>query len=412
MDETRQRSGYRLFSPGKIGSITPENRIVRSGTWDPPMVFSRRLGDDTLEIYRRLAAGGAGTIVVGDFDVVPKEARSNLGSAAESTYDGVRIDGFDRLADEVHAIAPGARIVAQVSTGIPGVAPSDVVSPFTGKRPRALEVGEIRALVECFAMAIEGVRSDGFDGVQLHAAHGSFLCRFLSPYSNRRSDAHGGSPAGRTRLIREIVAAARERVGDFPILIKMNGTDYLDEGLDLPALKEQAALLAEAGIDAIEISGGLWECLLRPEEDLGFPPVPAPESHVGIADPAKQSYFLPYARALDADVPVILGGGNRDVERIESILTDGDADYIAISRPLIREPDLPHRWREGRGPSGPACVSCNGCIYDMVTGIRAGKPRDVRCLIDHEPERLKEADAWLSGWVETHTRRRTEEDDG
>ena len=395
------REDYRLFSPLSVGPLQLPNRLVRSATWDPTTVFSRQVDDTTLETYRRLARGGVGLIIVGDFDVVPRRALEqglapNLASAF--TYDDVRIGDFPRLADAVHHEVPGTPIIAQVSAHVPGKGASPVPSPFSGRAPEPLSPGEIKALVEFFSTAIEGIRDDGFDGAQLHAAHGGLLCRFLSPYSNRRQDSYGGSSEGRTRFFFEILQAARARVGDFPILIKMNGTDYVTGGIDTETLAEQAALLAKAGLDAIEMSGGMHEALLLSEEELGFPPVPASESHTQISDPAKQSYFLPYARAIDVDVPVILTGGNLDAERLERILLEGDVDLIGLSRPLIREPDLPNRWRAGRGSATASCLSCNGCIYELNMSCGQRGPRNVRCLVDDEPARLGEAKRWLDGW--------------
>ena len=342
-------------------------------------------------------------IIVGDFGVVPSHALERElapNSASAFTYDDVRINDFARLADAVHHEAPGTPIIAQVSAHVPGKGVSSVPSPFTGRAPEPLSPREIKALGEFFATAIEGVRDDGFNGAQLHAAHGGLLCRFLSPYSNRRRDTYGRSSEGRTRFLVEILQAARARVGDFPILIRMNGTDYVAGGIDTETLAEQGALLAEAGFDAIEISGGMHEALLLPEEELGFPPVPACESHTQISDPEKQSYFLPYARAIDVDVPVILTGGNLDVERLERILLEGDVDLIGLSRPLIREPNLPNRWRAGRGPATASCLSCNGCIYELNMSCGQRGPRHVRCLVDDEPARLAEARQWLNGWRE------------
>ena len=397
------REDYRLFSPSSIGPLRLSNRLVRSATWDPTMVFSRQVDDATLETYRRLASGGIGLIIVGDFGVVSTRALEcglDRNPASAFTYDDIRINGFARLADAVHREAPGTSIIAQVSAHVPGKGVSPVPSPFSGRAPEPLSPDEIKALVAFFATAIEGVRDDGFDGAQLHAAHGGLLCRFLSPYSNKRHDSYGGSSEGRTRFLLEILQATRARVGDFPVLIKMNGTDYVPGGIDIETLAEQAAFLAEAGFDAVEISGGMYEALLLPEEELGFPPVPAAESHTQISDPAKQSYFLPFARALDVDVPVILTGGNLHAERLERILLEGGVDLIGLSRPLIREPDLPKRWRAGQGPATASCLSCNGCIYELNESCGRHAARHVRCLVNEEPARLGKAKRWLDDWRE------------
>ena len=129
------REGYRLFSPWRIGRLQLSNRLVRSATWDPTMVFSRQVDDTTLETYRRLARGGVGMIIVGDFGVVPKQALEmglDPNSASAFTYDDVRVNDFARLADAVHHEAPGTPIIAQVSAHVPGKGVSPVRSPLSG----------------------------------------------------------------------------------------------------------------------------------------------------------------------------------------------------------------------------------------------------------------------------------------
>jgi len=274
-----RRDHYMIFSEGRIGTLTVANRLVRSATWDPSILTKRRMTDDVLGIYRQVAAGGVGLIITGDFSVIP-EGLFRQGQSAEGviSYQDVRIEGFDRLVEVVRSAAPSCRILAQVSGEYPGVGPSNIPSPYTREGVRPLSIGEIRTIAECFAVAIAGVKSDGFAGVQLHAAHGGLLSRFLSPYTNRRSDQYGGSLENRVRIVREIVSSAREHVADYPILIKMNCTDYVPGGIDIHSFPELARQVERCGVDAIELSGGMWDCLVRSEEELGFRPVPDPES--------------------------------------------------------------------------------------------------------------------------------------
>jgi 2,4-dienoyl-CoA reductase-like NADH-dependent reductase (Old Yellow Enzyme family) len=393
-----RRDHYRIFSPTRIGRLTLPNRLVRSATWDPSILGDRALNDPVRQVYRRVAAGGVGLIITGDFSVVPAGLLDS-GSDARTTYDDVRIAGYGELVEIVHAAGTGCKIIAQISADYHGVAPSAVPSPYTTQLDRPLSAAEIGAIVNCFVETIAGLDAEGFDGVQLHAAHGGLLSRFLSPFTNRRQDRYGGPAASRARIIAEIVAGARPRVGDFPILIKLNGTDYLPGGTDLDNLPELAQEIEKAGVDAIEISGGMWECLVRSPEELGFRPVPSAESQTRLRDPARQSYFLPYAARLSLGVPLSLVGGNRDVERLEAIVRQGSADLIALCRPLISEPDLPHRWRQGRGRSGTDCISCNSCLYDMYTRLDQGEPRVATCLVKQDLGRVPEAGRWLRTWV-------------
>lgn len=395
-----QRSHYGVFSEGKIGSLTLPNRLVRSATWDPSILYERKMNEEVVSLYGEVAAGGVGLIITGDFSVVPEGMLDELKSGhRKMSYADVRIEGFDRLAEKVRRSAPRCKIVAQLSGEYPNVGPSDIPSPFRRTKLKPLSTEEIGAIVDCFIQAIAGVKEDGFDGVQLHAAHGAQLSRFLSSYTNHREDEYGGSIEKRARIIKEIVVGARRIVGDFPILVKMNCTDYVEGGTDIDTFPALAQAIENAGVDAMEISGGMWDCLVRTEEELGFRPVPAPESHTRIKSLEKQSYFLRYAEKLKVDIPVILVGGNRDIERLEEIIRQRKADFFALCRPLISEPDLPKRWLEGRGSSGTDCVSCNACIYDMRTHYEEMKPWVATCLVKYDKKRVKTAQQWLSSWV-------------
>lgn len=392
-----RRDHYQIYSEAKIGHLVLSNRLVRSATYDPSLFLEQKMRDEVLDLYSKLATGGVGLIITGDISVVPQSFLDEIDSSdVESSYERVRVKGFGRLVDVIRDAAPQCKIVAQISADYGGMAPSAIPSPVSGKMRIPLTTDQIRVIVECSVNTIVGVKMEGFDGVQFHAAHGGLWSRFLSPYSNRREDDYGGSVFNRVRIIREIVSRAREKVGDFPILIKMNGTDYVEGGIDADSFPDVAREIERCGVDAIEISGGMWDCLVRPEEQLDFYPVPAPESHTRIKAPEKQSYYLSAAESLDLEIPVILVGGNRDIERLERIIQQGKVDFISMCRPLISEPDIPKRWLEGKGSSGTDCVSCNSCIYDMWDCVGRGEPWVATCLLKHERGRVKEAQRWLS----------------
>jgi len=394
------RDHYKLFSEGRIGDLRLPNRLVRSATWDPIILIRRSMIDEVLEIYRNLAAGGVGLIITGGLNVYRD---SDLDRSEQPgkiyTYHDLRVDGIEKLANTVHTQSGDCKVFAQLEDGYINAGPSDFPSPYRPEPLRALSVGEINNIVAAFVAGIVDMKEAGFDGVQLHAAHGGLLSTFLSPYTNRRQDEYGGSVRNRIRIVRDIVEESRARVGDFPIIIKLNGTDYLPGGIDLDNLPSLAEEVVQAGIDAIEISGGMWECLARPESELGFRPVPSPESHTRIKSPSKQSYFLAYASQLDIGIPVILVGGNRNVERLEGILDHGHADFIAMSRPLIREPDLPNRWHEGRGSQLADCVSCNSCLFEMYMHPGRKEPGVVRCVCNQDKDLHHQAQKWLAGWA-------------
>ena len=207
------------------------------------------------------------------------------------------------------------------------------------------------------------------------------MSSFLSPYTNRRDDQYGGSIKKRVAILREIIEKARESVDDFPILIKMNCTDHIEGGIDIEVFCEVAKEVEAMGFDAVEVSGGMWDCLSRSEEELGFFPLPIPESRTRINNLDKQSYFVHAAERLDIDIPVIVVGGHRNVESLEKIINRGMVDFFSFARPLISEPDLPNRWLEGRGSEKADCVSCNSCLLEI-------KSKPLKCVL--KQNRLKQ----------------------
>ena len=396
-----QRHHYEIFSEASLGPLTVPNRLVRSATWDPCILGNRRMTEEVVELYRDLALGGVGLIITGGFPVYEGGLVAGGGEGQRhASYDDLHIEGISRLVEAVHGCGTGCRIVAQLETGVPGAGPSQIPSPYFDEMIRPLSLKEIQEIIGCFVEAIVWMREEGFDGVQLHAAHGGLLSAFLSPYTNRRDDEYGGTVENRARIVREIVASAREQVGDFPILIKANCTDYLEGGIDINTFPAVAKSIEGSGVDAIEVSGGTWECLVRTEEELGFPPVPAAESHTQLRSPERQSYFLEYTEGLNLGIPVILVGGNRDVEPLEQIVHQGKVDFIALCRPLINEPDLPKRWLEGRGSSSTGCISCNACLYHMFVHPGRSEPGVTACLLKHDRQQYRMAHDWLCSWVE------------
>jgi len=356
--------------------------------------------EEVLNIYKELALGGVGLIITGGFPVLEERKSPENALNWLITYSDLRVNGIEQMKEIVEAANPECKIIAQLENGSISARPSALSSPFSKQTLRELNEVEIDDVINCFVEGIIDIQRSGFDGVQLHAAHGALLSRFLSPYTNRRNDSYGGSVSNRAKIIREIVTEARKAVGEFPILIKMNCTDYVTGGTDLTHSPEIAYEIEKCGVDAIEMSGGMWECLARSEEDLGFRPVPAPESHTRINKPSKQSYFLKFVEHLNLHIPVILVGGNRDIERLEKIIQQSKVDFISLSRPLIREPDLPKRWFEGRGKETAQCISCNSCIYDMYIHPGKSEPGPVTCVHQRDKVLHRAAQQWLASWAE------------
>jgi 2,4-dienoyl-CoA reductase-like NADH-dependent reductase (Old Yellow Enzyme family) len=315
-----------------------------------------------------------------------------------------RVPGLSRLVDACHR--HGARVVAQLShggrqliTGHTGVddpvSASAVYEPMMGTRPRPLRLDEIPRIVEAFVSAAVRCERAGFDGAQIHAAHGYLLSQFLTPHTNRRHDAYGGSPENRIRIVREIVQETRRRVSaDFALLLKLNGDDLLPlrRGLHLEDTVEIARTLESDGIDAIEVSVGHYESGFPMTagrfdgfyHDLGTNgvgsrmdamrrwslthldrPLAALSNRLW---PDREGFNLEYARAFKQalSVPVICVGGFKTRASMEQALSDGATDAISCGRAFIADPFLFAHLRDG--VPGPRCDSCNLCLARSGTG--------------------------------------------
>jgi 2,4-dienoyl-CoA reductase-like NADH-dependent reductase (Old Yellow Enzyme family) len=210
------RSDYKIFTEGVIAGLTVPNRLIRSATWDPSILGSRQMTEDVLNLYRNLAIGGVGLIITGGFPVYRECFPEEETDKSVHLYVDLRINGLEKMARVVRQSRPNCKIVAQLEIGYLESGPSPIPTSFSNKPVRALSVDEIEQIVACFVTAITDMQDAGFDGIQLHAAHGGLLSRFLSPYTNQRQDSFGGTPEKRSNIVREIVAGARKHVGNFP----------------------------------------------------------------------------------------------------------------------------------------------------------------------------------------------------
>jgi 2,4-dienoyl-CoA reductase-like NADH-dependent reductase (Old Yellow Enzyme family) len=250
------------------------------------------------------------------------------------------------------------------------IAPSVVPTRIGGVVPREMTRHDIEDVVEKFAQASRRVRDAGFDAVQYHGAHGNLIHNFMSPFTNLRTDEYGGSTENRSRFVVEIIKRTRELVGpDYPLMIKMSFDDFINGGLTMNEAIECATTIAQAGIDCIEVSGGsLSESM----------------DHIAVKkmdQEGKEAYFRPYAKALKERVaiPVILVGGLRSPGVMKKELEDCVADFLAMSRPFIREPALVKRWENGDLRKAK-CVSCNKCFDSFAI-------RPLRCYVENPLEK-------------------------
>ena len=363
--------------PKKIGKLEIKNRFVRSATYEGMATEEGEITDRLVDFYKTLSEGGTGLIIT-SYSFVQQSGKANNKQIGVNKDD--LIPGLQRLADIVHKNGDGCKVALQlVHAGRQShavketIAPSAVLERFTNKIPKEMTTDEIKETIESFAQAARRAKEASFDGVQLHGAHGYLISAFLSPHTNRRTDQFGGNTEKRLKFVDQIYRRARELVGnDFPILIKMNCDDFLEGGINLEESKKITLLLSNIGYDAIEISSCMWETTKRKKKEIGWKPIFIPESRMSVGSINEPAYHLPYAKEIkkNIDIPLILVGGVNSIDLVEEILNKGDADFVSLSRPLIREPDLPNRWMKGIGSSTVDCDYCNNCLMTLAkTGL-------------------------------------------
>lgn len=388
-----------LFEKTTIKGMELKNRLVRSATHEGMADQNGFPNQDLFKLYERLAKGGVGLIITG-FAFVTSDGKSPFPGMQGIQTDN-HIPRYRELVELVHK--NGARIAMQIAhcgrqttdeaIGVKPMGPSPVKEKSLFVKPRETTEEDIERTIEAFAQAARRVREAGFDAMQIHAAHGYLINQFLCPYTNRRKDRWGGSLENRMRFVREIYERCRKQVGvDFPILIKVNGTDNMKDGLKIEESAVMAQMMGEMGFDGIEVSCGIMEdgvSMLR-----GNVPVEALLSewpmyksknilfrfimkHFGrkiIKPPLMiQAYNRESARTIKSKVkvPVFLVGGVTEPASMEEIIEKGDADYISLCRALIIDPAFPEKIRNGsREPS--KCIHCNLCGAYMIS-------RPVKC---------------------------------
>jgi 2,4-dienoyl-CoA reductase-like NADH-dependent reductase (Old Yellow Enzyme family) len=330
-----------LFDQTRINGMVLPNRLVRSATGEG-MADERGFPTGALsELYERLSLGGVGLIITG-YAFTSRDGRCAFPGMSGIDRDE-HIPRYRQLVDMVHE--NGAAI-----------APSVVEDTYWNVTPREMTEEDIERVIDDFAEAGRRVRESGFDAVQIHGAHGYLVNEFLCPHTNRRRDRWGGSLDNRMRFLREIVHRMRSAVGeDFPILIKMNAQDGMEDGISLQEGIMMAEMMADMGIDGIEVSRGISEDGGTEVFGDGVPG--------GVPE---QAYNRAAAKEIKrrVDVPVFVVGGITDPVVMEDIVGKGDADYISMSRALIADPEFPNQIRAGRREVS-RCTHCDLCLDDF-----------------------------------------------
>ena len=386
-----------LFRAGQIGPVKTANRIVRAGTSETAAGPDGEITAFLIALYETLARNQVGLILSGHMYCDP---RGKYAARQAGIHDDALLPGLASLAAAVHR--HGGKVFAQLAhAGSQSrepdnrpLAPSPVPNALTGRMVAAAGEDEIRDAIAAFAAGAARAVEAGFDGVHIHAANGYLISEFSSPLTNQRTDRWGGSPPARDTFLLEVLRAVRQVVpAHMAVTVKLGLRDAVPGGMALEEGVRRGALAAAAGADAIEVS---CNAMRLPSDSAKEYVAVGPSRAVSdllfhrlLARPHPEAYFLETARELKAVMskPIILVGGMRTPATMNSILERGEADFIAMARPFIREPDLVLKLAAGR--AGPvACTSCNLCLmHESHHSLRCWRTPRAR-LVEHAMYRL------------------------
>jgi 2,4-dienoyl-CoA reductase-like NADH-dependent reductase (Old Yellow Enzyme family) len=335
------------------GAVLP-NRIAKAAMTEGLADGMHRATEKHERLYRLWAEGGAGLLITGNvqIDRTHLERPGNVvvddngGLEALRAYAKAGTSAGNHLWMQINH--PGRQTLRDLH-GAP-LAPSAVPLKLVGDKfapPRAMSEAQVHDVIRRFAHVAGVAREGGFTGVQVHSAHGYLLSQFLSPISNQRTDAWGGSLENRARLLLEVVRAVRRTVGAaFPIGVKLNSADFQKGGFDSEECLTVVRWLAEEGVDLLEISGGNYE---QPQM-LGHGEGEAADGQVlRESTRRREAYFLEFAQRIlpIASMPLMITGGFRSRQVMEDALASGALDVVGIGRPLCLEPDAPRKLLAG-----------------------------------------------------------------
>jgi len=356
-----------LFEPGPIGRMTLKNRIIKAPQHTCLAAPDGTVTDRLIRYYQEVSAGGAGLVIV-EYAWIDKKA-SQAAPCQIGVADSEHIAGLSLLAQAIQA--NGAKAALQIEhcgsqrlwgkppVKAPSRIPAERIYLQYGVVPEELTIEEIQELVDAFGDAAKRAKIADFDMVEIHGAHGYLISEFLSPNTNRRGDWYGGSLENRTRFLIQIVENIRRKVGsDFPLGVRLNGTDYEPDGLMIEDTIEVTRELEKAGVNVIHVSGGNHHQALHLTS-----PMSVPVGHnVWAAEAIKRAIRI----------PVIASGSITTPELAEDILENNKADFVSLGRPLLADPYWPQKAREGRPEDIVPCIRCNdGCMQKSLVLFKA-----------------------------------------
>lgn len=315
-----------LLKPLKAGRLELHNRLVM-----PPMATEKsaaggKVSPGLLEYYDEKSRGGYISLVIIEHSYVRPDGKASNDQL--SVADDSVIEGLKALANTIHR--NGSKAVMQINhagsaaleeiTGTMAVGPSAVLNPRKETMPRELAPEEIKELIEAYQAAARRTREAGFDGVEIHSAHGYLLNQFFSPLTNKRKDQYGGNLLNRIRIHLQIIEAIKKAVGkDFPLLLRLGASDFMPGGTTIEESVVAAREFEKAGIDIIDISGGF--------------------SGYTVPGLTGQGFFSPLTEVIKkaVSIPVILTGGITEAEAAEKLLDEGKTDLVGVGRAILKD---------------------------------------------------------------------------
>ena len=369
----------KIFESAAIGPLRLPNRLIMAPVKTGLGAADGTVTDKQLAYYRRRAAGGVGAIIVEPCYVDPagKEHPRQLGidgpgkvAGLRSLVDAIHQSGSVAIAHLNHA----GRAANPKASGCAPEAPSEMVCPTTGAVAAAMTSSRVVELVRAFAAGAARAGAAGFDAVELQAGLGYLLAQFLSPRTNLRADEYGGDEARRERFPRDVVSAVLESAGQLPLLVRLSATEKVEGGLQLEDAQRLARRLEEWGASALHVVSG---------SACDSPPVYY--QHMSLPEGANEG-LAAQLRPI-TELPVIAAGRLGDPTRIERALADEHADFVALGRPLVADPDLPNKLAAGNAAE---VIVCGSCLQGCLASVKAGK--GIACIVNPEVGRESEVE--------------------
>jgi 2,4-dienoyl-CoA reductase-like NADH-dependent reductase (Old Yellow Enzyme family)/thioredoxin reductase len=369
----------RLFEQGSIGDVSIKNRIVMAPIGNSFWGHNGEVTEKLIDLYAAVAKGGAGLITVSHVTIDFPPGYAALGSL----YTRDDMAGHYALVEKLHAY--GAKVSLQVmhrgrqaspKPGLRLISSSAIPSSWLGERPlpvpEPLTIGEIYTIIDHYVQIALNAKGAGYDMIEIHGAHGYLVHSFMSPYMNVRRDEFGGSLENRMRFPTQLIAELKASVGPgFPVGIRISGEDFVKGGITIEESPTMARMLQDAGASFIHASAGMHETAHKCSDMARLP------------EGWKSYIWAAIKRAVD--IPVIGVGTNRTPEFCEQVLEQGQADFIALGRQLLADPDWPNKSAKGQTEDLRKCISCMECLGPMT-----GRAADTRCTVNVAVGRQKD----------------------